>query len=175
MPKLASLNAKEDSYSFLRSTKKRFIDEFTRIKERYELNSMVLVLDLESAKFISTLFTVTDLVGQGIVFVERLEKVRKTLDHHAIYFITPSQQSIDFMLADFNHKHELRYRKAHVLFSSALDRSLMKKISNNQYFLKKLARHSFKEFYFETFVISNNCAHFSIEYLSLAFSRDCNE
>lgn len=72
MPKLTSLNTKEDSFSFLRSTKKRFIDEFNRIKERYELNSMVLVLDLISAKFISSLFTVTELVGQGIVFVERL-------------------------------------------------------------------------------------------------------
>jgi hypothetical protein len=175
MPKLTSLNTKEESFSFLRSTKKRFIDEFTRIKERYELNSMVLVLDLESAKFISSLFTVTELVGQGIVFVERLEKVRKTLDHHAIYFITPFPQSIDFMLQDFKDKDESRYRKAHVLFSSSLDRNLMKKISNNQCFLKKLARHSFKEFYFEAFVISNNCVHFSIDYLSLAFSRDCNQ
>jgi syntaxin-binding protein 1 len=134
----------------------------------------VLVLDLYSAKFISSLFTITELVGQGIVFIERLEKVRKSLDHHAIYFITPTEQSIECMLKDYNDEDKCKYRKAHVLLSSALDRSLMKKIASNKLFLKKLARHSFKEFYFEVSVISDNCVHLSIDYLSLAFSRESN-
>lgn len=90
MPKLISLAQKGDEFSYLNSTRKRFLDEFARIREKYELNSIVLVLDLLSARFISGLFSVTELVGQGIVFIERLEKLRKILDHHAIYFITPT-------------------------------------------------------------------------------------
>lgn len=83
---------------------------------------MVLVLDLASAKIISGLFTITQLVGQGIVFVERLEVVRKKLEHHTIYFITPTEQSIDAMLADFKDEEEPQYRKAHVLLSSSLQK-----------------------------------------------------
>jgi len=77
------------------------VAEFTRIKEKHQLNSIVIVLDISSAKFISKLMTMTELVDYGIVFVERLEVVRKKLEHHAIYFITPCELSIDLMLKDF--------------------------------------------------------------------------
>ena len=55
--------------SYYQRTKKRFVDEFNRIREKYELSNIVLVLDLASAKIISNLFTIIELVDKGIVFV----------------------------------------------------------------------------------------------------------
>lgn len=48
----------------------------------------------------------------------------------------------------------------------------MRKIGKHQGFLKKLARHSFKEFYFEVSALSDNCVQLSVDYLSLAFSQE---
>ena len=62
---------------------------------------MVIVLDKISANIVSHLFTITELVEIGIVFVETLEVNRKPLQHHALYFITPTQTSIRHMLKDF--------------------------------------------------------------------------
>jgi hypothetical protein len=101
MPRLITQTQKGEQFSYLQACKKRFIDEFIRIKERYELNNIVLVLDLPSARIISGLFSITELVEHGIVFIERLEVTRKPLDHHAIYFISPTEKSVDLMLSDY--------------------------------------------------------------------------
>jgi hypothetical protein len=71
MPKIVS-SEETVSLTYYQSAKKRFVDEFNRIREKYELSNIVLVLDLASAKIISNLFSVIELVDKGIVFVERL-------------------------------------------------------------------------------------------------------
>lgn len=48
----------------------------------------------------------------------------------------------------------------------------MKIISKNINFLKKLARHSFKQFYFQLEIISDNCIHMNLPYLTSAYSQD---
>lgn len=72
MPKITANSAEEVSLTYYQNAKKRFVDEFDRIREKYELKSIVLVLDLASAKVVSNLFTVVELVDKGIVFVESL-------------------------------------------------------------------------------------------------------
>lgn len=63
----------------------------------------------------------------------------------------------------------------HVLFTRALEKKLLFKISKNPFFLKKLSKHSFKEFYYELFTFSTNCIHLGIDYLPYAFSKESNE
>ena len=69
MPKLVMGSEETVGLSYYQRTKKRFVDEFNRIREKYELSNIVLVLDLASAKIISNLFTIIELVEKGIVFV----------------------------------------------------------------------------------------------------------
>ena len=69
MPKLVMGSEETVGLSYYQRTKKRFVDEFNRIREKYELSNIVLVLDLASAKIISNLFTIIELVDKGIVFV----------------------------------------------------------------------------------------------------------
>ena len=69
MPKLVMGSEETVGLSYYQRTKKRFVDEFNRIREKYELSNIVLVLDLASAKIISKLFTIIELVDKGIVFV----------------------------------------------------------------------------------------------------------
>ena len=74
MPKLllSAPKQKEPPPSFLALAQHRLISEFTRIKTKYELNSIVLVLDMLSAQVMSYLFSVTQLVAHGINYIERL-------------------------------------------------------------------------------------------------------
>lgn len=60
-----------------------------------------MILDLSSAKVLSALFTITELVGHGVSFIERLEVERKSLPYHALYFITPRESSVLEMLKDY--------------------------------------------------------------------------
>jgi len=46
----------------------------------------------------------TELVGYGISFIERLEVERKPLPFHALYLITPKESSIFEMLKDYDGK-----------------------------------------------------------------------
>jgi len=69
MPKLVMGSEETVGLTYYQRTKKRFVDEFNRIREKYELSNIVLVLDLASAKIISNLFTIIELVDKGIVFV----------------------------------------------------------------------------------------------------------
>lgn len=63
-----------------------------------------MILDLSSAKVVSSLFTMTELVGYGVSFIERLEVERKPLNFHALYLITPKESSILEMLKDYDGK-----------------------------------------------------------------------
>lgn len=62
MPRIVTQTSKKEDFSFMKMTKQRFVAEFNRIKEKYELNNIVLVLDLQSARIISAIFTITELV-----------------------------------------------------------------------------------------------------------------
>lgn len=90
MRKIIANAQPQQLFSFRENIRRRFREEFKRISQKYELSSMVLVLDLVSARIISTLFSITELVDSKIVFIERLEVQRKPLEHHAIYFVSPT-------------------------------------------------------------------------------------
>ena len=74
-------------------------------------------------------------------------------------------------MEDWREDHQ-QYRKLHILFTAALDRRIMSTISANKILLKHLARHSFKEFYLQLHIISDNALHFMIPSLTLSFSAD---
>ena len=62
-----------------------------------------------------------------------------------------------------------------MLFTDSLDYRLMKRIAESKHFLKRLVRNSFKEFYCEVNIISDNCVQLDLPYLAVAYSKDNNK
>ena len=111
---------------------------------KYELKNLVLVIDPSTLVLISNLFKVAELVGKKVTFIERLDKDRKKLEHHALYFINPTVQNIDRLIKDFENKDKPQYRKVHILFTTFMDKSILKKIASEKNLLKKIAKNSIK-------------------------------
>ena len=133
---------------------------------------MVLVTDIKTAFKISNLFKVPELVEMGIIFIERLEVKRKKLDYHALYFIEPTKSNVGFLLGDFTTEEKPQYKKIHILFTTFIQKSLLRDIAHNKYLLKRLAKNSIKEFYHSCQIIADNTISADIPYLSLGFSKD---
>ena len=95
-------------------------DMFFSIKKKYpKIQCFILVLDTETAKVISSTIQMIELMNQGVTGVEKLELNRKRFKNvHAIYFISPTQGSIDRLVKDFSDKKKPQYAAAHVYFSN---------------------------------------------------------
>jgi len=84
-----------------------------------------------------------ELMETGITAIEKLELKRKRFPNmHAIYFITPTNKSIDLLLEDFSFANP-QYLKAHLFFTNRVPKDLMKKIADGQDLLNRVK--TFKE------------------------------
>ena len=102
-------------------------------------------MDIKTAFKISNVLKVSELVEVGITFIERLEVKRKKLDYHAIYFIEPTKTNIGFLLADFPQNEEKpQYKKVHILFTTFIQKSLLRDLAHSKCLLKRLAKNSIK-------------------------------
>lgn len=135
-------------------------------------------MDNVSAFLLSNIFTITELVAIKIIYIEKLEVKRKKLDKHALYFISPTKTNIDLIIKDFppqtNEKDEKeipQYRRIHILFTTFVDKGLLKALALNKNVLKRIAKNSLKEFYFSARILAPNLIDMNMPYLSLAFSK----
>ncbi|XP_029473944.1 syntaxin-binding protein 3 isoform X2 [Rhinatrema bivittatum] len=73
----------------------------------------------------------TDLLAEGISAVEDVYKIHEPLPHlKAVYFITPTEQSVDGLLRDFKSKSSYKYKAAYVYFSDFCPDMLFNKIKS---------------------------------------------
>lgn len=112
----------------------------------HNLTELVLVVDQSSLKLLSNLFKITELIGMGIIVLERLDLRRKVMDTmQALYFIEPREESVKQVIDDFKERRQ--YKKLHLLFTSAISKSNLKLLSLESNIIKYLAKHSIKEFF----------------------------
>ena len=58
----------------------------------------------------------------GISAIEKLEIGRKPFPKmHAVYFLTPCESSLTFLLSDFSDKKNPQYGIVHLFFSNNID------------------------------------------------------
>ena len=69
------------------------------IKYKYKkIQCFILVLDSETVKIISSSIEIVELMEEGVTTLEKLELKRKAFPKiHAIYFITPRLNSINYI------------------------------------------------------------------------------
>lgn len=80
----------------------------------------VMIVDEHALQVISSACKVSDLLTKNVTIIENLGKKRQpfpTLD--AIYFVTPTADSIDKIIEDYNVPNKPTYGNAHLLFTSS--------------------------------------------------------
>uniref|UniRef100_A0A8C5QG79 Syntaxin binding protein 3 n=1 Tax=Leptobrachium leishanense TaxID=445787 RepID=A0A8C5QG79_9ANUR len=93
----------------------------------------ILLLDNFTTKLLTSCCKMTDLLQEGITVVEDLFKIRQPVpDMKAIYFISPTEKSIDCVVNDFNNKSSIKYKAAYVYFTDVCPDNLFSKLKTCQ-------------------------------------------
>lgn len=91
----------------------------------------VLVVDKFSIKILNSTIKMHQLSAEGITLVESLDKRRQPMpNYEAIYFLTPSEESVDLLIDDF--KKGSLYKGAHVYFTEAMPENVFKLLSKSE-------------------------------------------
>jgi syntaxin-binding protein 1 len=102
-------------------------------KDRPDIPFLLLVLDEYTAKLISSYVTMSDVLNKGIFSVEKLEINRQKFhNYQAIYFVSPTKSSIDYILRDFEDKSNPQYKRIHLFFSHAIMDSSLSLLANEK-------------------------------------------
>lgn len=128
------------SASSIRSALKRRLlyDTFLKCATKHGTNgSMVLVLDENTARIVSSCMRMTDLIDNGILAVESIHRTREPLtSYNALYFLTPTPEVVSLLIKDFTPtkdrpKYQM-YNQAHVYLTTSLPTPLMEQIENSK-------------------------------------------
>jgi hypothetical protein len=111
----------------------------TRAKFLYTLQTVdtrstkVLILDKETAHILNNFVEMTDILNSGISLVESILVERQPLPHlDAIYFISPTSESIEKLIEDFQDPDTPKYHSAHVFFHTACEDKQLQKIAQER-------------------------------------------
>ena len=88
-----------------------------------------LVVDSLGMRVISTCCKMRDIVMEGITIVEDLNKGRQSLPLEAIYFVSPSENSVQTIIDDFKDPNKPQYTGAHIFFTETCPENLFEKIA----------------------------------------------
>ncbi|XP_030062054.1 syntaxin-binding protein 3 [Microcaecilia unicolor] len=92
----------------------------------------VLLLDHFTTKLLSSCCKMADLLAEGISVVEDVHKNHEPVPHlKAVYFITPTEQSVDGLIRDFKDKSSYKYKAAYVYFSDFCPDILFNKLKSS--------------------------------------------
>lgn len=99
-----------------------------------------MIVDKPSMKVVSASVGMYDLMERQVSLVEPLQKKRAPFkDMAAIYILSPTQKSLDRMLADWQDKNNLKYGDSvFVFFLGTIPQSFVEAIMNTRQLVKRL-------------------------------------
>lgn len=132
-------NSLQTKFSFKSYCKSKFKGIFYSLRDSsINVSSFLLILDEKCVRIISSYFKMMELMEMGVTALEKLELKRKSFPKmQAVYMLTPTEQSIDYLLQDFPKKKDGHYAAIHLFFSSKLPDELFQKIALNQELMTK--------------------------------------
>ena len=112
----------------------------------------------ETVKVISSTIEIVELMEKGVTTLEKLTLVRKAFPSiHALYFITPTENSVQRLINDFKDPEKPQYAAAHVFFSNQLSEDLFHQIGKSSGLLSRCL--TFTEFNLDFYCIENGLFH----------------
>jgi len=90
----------------------------------------LVVVDAKSLQILNSVCEIYDILDENVTLVESIERKRQPYTNlEAIYFISPTSESIDRLIADFQQRP--LYAAANVFFTAALTDKLFQKLKRN--------------------------------------------
>lgn len=90
-------------------------------KGRKDIPFLLIVLDEFTSKILSSFVGMSDVLNKGIFSVEKLEIGRQKFpNYQALYFISPTKKSLEYLIKDFEDKSNPQYKRIHLFFSNTI-------------------------------------------------------
>lgn len=143
----------------LRSYAKRRVlnDMIDNVRRECKFNKdyIILVFDNAALKVFSSCCQLWELISISRIYhTEKLEVNRKTYKKtDVIYFITPTEDSINRIVEDFPDDIRFKYGAVHLCFTSYVDDKLLLPIAKNKHLAKRIA--SFCEINLDFFMFND--------------------
>ena len=123
--------SKKSSLSLKGRTLNLFENEM--IKEtlkKYKIkNKCVLILDEKGMKILSKFLTVSEAINMGLLSLESISLERQPFKNYsAIYYISPSEESIENIINDFKDEKKRLYKYAHIFFTDPVPENKLVKL-----------------------------------------------
>jgi len=118
----------------------------------------LVVVDAKSLQILNSVCEIYDILDENVTLVESIERKRQPYTNlEAIYFISPTADSIDRLIADFQQRP--LYAAANVFFTAALTDKLFQKLKRNN-----VSKHikSLKELFVDFMAFESRVFNFDI-------------
>jgi hypothetical protein len=131
----------------------------------------LLIIDAGTLRVISSALKMIELMEEGVTAIEKLDLVRKKFPKmHAVYFLSPTEDSVDKLIKDYADPKAPQYGSVHVFFTNHVPNHLFQRVASNKNLVSRVL--TLKEFNLDFLCSGDTLFHFDLpQALPVIFSK----